>query len=73
MLASLIIAFTAVPLLELAILIEVGQHIGVGPTLGLVIITGVLGAFLARSQGSLVMMRIRDEMNNGLMPGRFPY
>ena len=69
MLVYLIIAFTAVPLIELAILIEVGQHIGVGPTLGLVIITGVLGAFLARSQGSMVLIRIRNEMNNGVMPG----
>ena len=68
MLAYLILLFTVVPVIELAILIKVGQHIGVAYTLGIVIITGVTGAFLAKLQGLITLRRIQDDINQGIMP-----
>ncbi len=68
MLGYLIALFTIVPAVELALLIKVGQHIGAGYTVGIVIVTGVLGAFLAKLQGLLTLRRIQDEVNRGVMP-----
>ena len=45
MLGYLILLFTIVPVVELALLIKIGQHIGVGYTLTIVILTGVVGAY----------------------------
>jgi UPF0716 protein FxsA len=68
MLGYLILLFTAVPIIELALLIKVGQYIGVGYTLGVVVITGVVGAYLAKLQGLLTLRRIQDDINQGKMP-----
>ncbi len=68
MLGYLILLFTVVPIVELALLIKVGQYIGVGYTLGIVVITGVVGAYLARLQGFLTLRRIQEDINQGRMP-----
>jgi UPF0716 protein FxsA len=60
----------ALPFLEIAGFVIVGERIGVLPTLGLVVATGMLGAFLMRLQGFGVMSRIRTEMQDGRDPGR---
>jgi len=64
----LILLFTVLPALELALLIKLGGHIGVGNTLFIIIFTGVLGAYLARLQGFLVLQKIQNELNHGTMP-----
>lgn len=69
MLGYLILLFTLVPILELALLIKIGQYIGVFYTLALVIVTGVLGAVLAREQGFRTLKKIESEVNSGIMPG----
>jgi UPF0716 protein FxsA len=58
-----------VPLIELAILFKLNQYVGLGYTLGIVIFTGVLGAYLAKSQGNQILFRIKMEMGEGRMPG----
>jgi len=68
MLVYLILLFTLVPAIELALLIKIGQHIGVINTLTVIILTGVLGAYLARLQGFLVLARIQKNINNGVLP-----
>ena len=68
MLGYLILLFTVVPAVELAILIKVGQHIGVAHTLGVVIVTGVIGAYLAKLQGLFILRKIQEEVNQGRMP-----
>ena len=60
----------ALPFLEIAGFVVVGERIGVLPTLGLVVATGVLGAFLMRLQGFGIMSRIQSEMKDGRDPGR---
>ncbi len=64
----LLLLFTIVPAVELTILIKVGGHIGVGNTLLLIVATGVAGAYLARMQGFLVLNKIQQDMNKGLLP-----
>lgn len=66
---KLFLLFTLIPLAELMILIDLGKSIGLGPTLGIVILTGVLGAWAAKAQGLYVVTRIQAEMANGGLPG----
>jgi len=68
MVAKLILLFIGLPFLEMVILIKLGAEIGFGPTLLIVIATGVLGAALARSQGLSVWLRIQQELQMGRMP-----
>lgn len=58
------------PLVEIAVFVLVGSHIGVLPTIGLVIATSVLGGFLLRVQGLGAMARISAAMERGDAPGR---
>jgi UPF0716 protein FxsA len=62
--------FLALPLLEIAGFVLVGRQIGVLPTLGLVIATGIAGAILLRLQGFGAMARIRAELDAGRDPSR---
>lgn len=68
LLARLFFLFVAFPLLELAILIWVGTRIGVWPTIGIVLGTGALGAYLARLEGLRVWHRIQHDLATGRMP-----
>ncbi len=68
MFVRLLILFTVVPLIELALLIKLGNIIGLWPTIFIVIATGVLGAALARSQGTQVISAIRAEVAEGRPP-----
>ncbi|UCD15496.1 MAG: FxsA family protein [Candidatus Omnitrophota bacterium] len=68
MLGYLILLFTTVPLLELALLIKIGQVIGASLTIAIVVITGAGGAMLARSQGLKVFNRINQDLAAGVMP-----
>ncbi len=54
--------------MELYILIEAGRIIGLGATIGLIILTGTAGAWLARSQGIEILRKIQDETARGQMP-----
>ena len=69
-LGRLALLFVIVPLLELALLIQMGQWVGVRPTIGLVVLTGVGGAVLARAQGLRTMWRLRHDLANGRIPGQ---
>ncbi|MBK0326025.1 FxsA family protein [Rhodobacteraceae bacterium F11138] len=55
----LFLAFLMVPLIEIALFIQVGGLIGLWPTLAIVIFTAVLGTWLVRSQGRLAMGQLR--------------
>lgn len=68
MLIKLFLAFTIIPVLELYILIEVGTYLGALNTIMVVIVTGFVGAYLARLQGFQTMNRVRESLNRGEMP-----
>ena len=55
----LLIAFIAVPLIEIALFIQVGGAIGLWPTLAIVILTAALGTYLVRRQGQNALQQVR--------------
>lgn len=59
----LLIAFIAIPLIEIALFIQVGGAIGLWPTLAIVIVTAILGTWLVRSQGRLAMNDLRSSFS----------
>lgn len=69
MLGYLLAIIIAIPLIEIVLLIKIGQYIGAGNTILLVIITGIAGAFLAKYQGLKVLWEIRSLLAQGRMPG----
>ena len=69
MLFRLLLLFTIVPLVELALLIEVGKRIDVVPTIALVVVTGVVGAALARHEGLRTFRSIQSDLAAGRLPG----
>ncbi len=64
----LLLLFTTVPLIELALLVWIDRHIGLPATLGLVIVTAMVGAWLAKSQGVRTLARLQTELAAGRMP-----
>jgi UPF0716 protein FxsA len=69
-LLPLVVLFIVVPIAELAILIQVGQAIGVWWTIGLLIADSVLGSLLMRSQGRAVWRRFSEALQSGRPPAR---
>ena len=68
--ALLLVLFIAVPIAELAIIIQVGGEIGVGPTVGILIADSVLGSLLMRSQGRAAWRRFNAALAAGRPPAR---
>ena len=68
MLLKLFLAFTIIPFLEIYLLIEIGSYIGAINTLMIVVLTGFLGARLARYQGLKTMLKVRENLARGEMP-----
>ena len=59
----LFVLFVAVPIIEIALFIQVGGWLGLWPTLGIVILTAFLGTYLVRSQGIAAMGNIKSNLN----------
>lgn len=68
MLARLFLLFTIVPVVELYLLISIGKLLGAGATVGLVLVTGLLGAALARREGSRVLRSWQEATQRGEIP-----
>jgi UPF0716 protein FxsA len=67
-LGKLLLLFTVVPVVELYLLITLGQHVGAGPTIALVLVTGLVGAWLAKREGSRVLRSWQEAMARGQAP-----
>lgn len=65
----LILLFLVVPLIELYVLIQVGQEIGALWTIGLLVLVSVIGAWLAKREGVGVWLRMQEQVASGRMPG----
>ena len=63
-------AFIAVPLIEIALFIEIGGWIGLWPTLAIVIVTAILGSWALRLQGLSTLARARQQVDRGVLPTR---
>mgnify|MGYP001460103495 FL=1 len=58
----LILAFIGIPILEIALFIEVGGSIGLWPTIFVMIITAMLGIILIRAQGLSLMQEVQKKI-----------
>lgn len=65
----LMLLIIVIPALELGILILSGKTIGTIPTVLLIILTGVLGAWLAKHQGLDTIRKAQQQMQFGQLPG----
>lgn len=68
MLLLLAIAFIVVPLVELYVIIQVGETIGALATIAVMLVVSLVGAWLARHEGTSVLGRIRDQLDAGRLP-----
>jgi UPF0716 protein FxsA len=66
----LLILFIGLPIAELYVIIQVGQAIGILPTLAILILDGFVGAALARSQGRTAWERFNRALAEGRVPAR---
>jgi UPF0716 protein FxsA len=69
----LFLVFVILPIAELYVIIQVGQAIGIVPTILLLLIDGFLGAALARSQGRAAWRRFNEALAAGRVPGKEVY
>jgi UPF0716 protein FxsA len=65
----LFLLFTLFPILEILILMQISALLGPVSAIILVVGTGFAGASLAKIQGFQTVQRIRENMNQGIMPG----
>lgn len=68
MFAPLLIALLVVPLLEIYVLIQVGEQIGIPLTIGLLIVMSIAGAWLLKREGSAAWRRLRTAISQGRVP-----
>ncbi len=68
MLLVLFLCFTIIPLIEIYLLVQVGQVIGTWDTVALVIISGLIGAYAAKTQGRNVLSQIEKQLRSGNEP-----
>ena len=70
MFVRLLAAFILIPLVELVLLLKVAEQTGVGTTLAIVIVTGILGSMLARREGLRAWIRFQSALAEGRMPSQ---
>lgn len=66
----LLFVFIIMPIAEMAVLIQVGGMIGVFNTIGFVLLTAVLGAWLLRQQGMATLLKANQRLNSGELPAK---
>jgi len=64
----LLAIFILIPVIEIAFIIEVGSAFGVFITIGLIILTAILGSYFIRLQGIGVVQRLKEQANSGEPP-----
>jgi UPF0716 protein FxsA len=69
-LVALVVLFIVLPIAEIALLVQVGQGIGLPLTIALLIADSIIGSLLLRSQGRAVWRRFQATMQAGRMPHR---
>ena len=67
---GLVVAFLGVPLLEIYVLVQVGQVIGAWWTILLLVLASVLGAWLIRREGARAWRALTEALQTGRMPAR---
>ncbi|GAA0607345.1 FxsA family protein [Thalassospira tepidiphila] len=60
--------FVAMPIIEIAVFIQAGELIGLWPTIGVVVLTAIIGTSLMRAQGLQTLAKAQSQMDQGEMP-----
>jgi UPF0716 protein FxsA len=68
--ALLAVLFIILPIIELAVIIQVGQSIGVVNTIAALLIVSFVGAWLVKREGMGVWKRFHQQVQTGVVPGR---
>ncbi|SBS37325.1 phage T7 F exclusion suppressor FxsA [Marinomonas spartinae] len=63
-----LLLFILVPIIEMTVLIKVGSHIGALATIGLVLLTAILGVTIIRKQGLETALKAQEKMARGELP-----
>ncbi len=66
--AYLLLVMIFVPIVEIALFIEVGGYMGLWPTIGIVVLTAMAGTTLLRHQGLATLGRVRESLDRGQLP-----
>lgn len=66
----ILLAFISIPIVEIAIFIQVGDEIGLGATLAATVLTAVIGTVLVRTQGLATVRKVQHSLAEGGMPLR---
>ena len=66
----LVVAFVVVPLIEIYVLIQVGQVIGPWWTILLLVLDSILGSWLIKLEGARAWLALRTALRDGRMPAR---
>lgn len=70
MAALLVLAFLALPILEIYVIIQVGQVIGAWPTVTLLVVESLIGAWIVRREGRRAWRELRAAVGSGRLPSR---
>ncbi len=68
MFGPLLLLFLVVPLIELYLIVQVSSGFGLLPTIAMLILVSVVGAWLVRREGTSVIKRVQDQLGRGKMP-----
>ena len=60
--------FILIPIIEISIFISVGSNIGILNTIGIILLTALIGIFLVRRRGLNLLFNARQSMSEGVMP-----
>ena len=66
----LLLLFALVPVAELVLLVWIGERVGLGPTLLLIVVTALAGSWLAHREGLAVFRALQGKLRSGQVPGR---
>jgi UPF0716 protein FxsA len=66
----LVVMFLVVPIVEIYVIVQVGQAIGALPTVALLIVESLIGAWLVRREGSRAWAALRTAVTSGQLPSR---
>lgn len=66
----LLLLFIAVPVIEIALFIQVGGILGLWPTIAIILITAIVGASLVRQQGLQTLLSMQQKVQQGQLPAK---